>query len=345
MKTKAFLVALSAICFATVSFAQEKFNVQNKTKTEFYNDLETAIQKAVAGDTIYLPGKVIQVQNDVIIDKKLTIIGAGCDIDSIGGLQPTEIKRKSDGAYATINFRNGSDGSLLMGCIAGTIQFGHYNENGESQQNIQNVTIFRNKINAIYLGVDGSNNQVNNVFIKENQVGEQIWGFGTAVDCSITNNLVNSVGGGKNFYISNNVIWGQITGGNACRFENNFIIGLFFFPYSFNNCIFNNNAFVGIVTFPDGNYNNGDYNLIGQSGEETFEVNDFNYPKNLKIRADSDCKNKGTDGTDIGIFGGPAPFKAGAVPFNPHIDKAVITGQTDKDGKIKVDIQVSAQTR
>jgi len=120
MKTKVFLVALSAICFATMSHAQQKFNVQNGTKTEFYDDLETAIQKAVSGDTIYLPGKVIQVQNDLVINKKMAIIGAGCDVDSIGGLQTTEIK-KADGSYATINFRNGSDGSLLTGCIIGRI--------------------------------------------------------------------------------------------------------------------------------------------------------------------------------------------------------------------------------
>ena len=77
----------------------------------------------------------------------------------------------------------------------------------------------------------------------------------------------------------------------------------------------------------------------------TFIVNNFTLPKNLKIREDSPCKNAGTDGTDIGIFGCPAPYKDGAVPFNPHINKALISGQTDKDGKLKVDIQVSAQTR
>ena len=345
MKTKALLVALSVICFATASRAQQKFNVQNGTKTEFYDDLETAIQKAVSGDTIYLPGKIIQVQNDVIIDKKLAIIGAGCDVDSVGGLQTTEIK-KSDGFLAMMNFRNGSDGSLLMGCIVGDIQFGHNNEYNEPQQNIQNVTIFRNKIGSINLAVAVSNDQVvKNIFIKENQIGGFINGFGIgATDCWITNNLVYAIGYGTsnlNFY--NNVISGFINSAIDCRFENNFI-NSFLISGSFDNCIFNNNAFATSFTFPFGN-NSGSNNLMDQTPQQTFGVDDLSLPKNLKILATSPCKNAGTDGTDIGIFGGPAPYKAGAVPFNPHITRSSIVGYTDKDGKLKVNIQVSAQTR
>jgi len=188
MRTKAFLVALSVICFATVSMAQQKFNVQNGTKTEFYNDLETAISKAASGDTIYLPGRVIHVQNDLVIDKKLAIIGAGCDVDSIGGLQTTEIIR-SNGFYAIINFHNGSDGSLLTGCITGSVQFGNMNQYQEPQQNIQNVTICRNKLDQITLGISQSNNQVKQISISENIITYAYSIVGNnASDCIINHN-------------------------------------------------------------------------------------------------------------------------------------------------------------
>jgi len=356
MKTKALLVVLSVICLATVSRAQQKFNVQNGTKTEFYDDLETAIQKAVSGDTIYLPGKVIQVQNDVIIDKKLAIIGAGCDVDSIGGLQTTEIK-KSDGNNLTINFRNGSDGSLLMGCIVGKIQFG----NGEAQQNIQNVTIWRNKINLnITLGASPTNNLVKQIIISENIIdGCSLGDVGItgndASDCIISNNLCcgwwwGAIRALKNSHIYNNVLvagagntdWPVVRDLQECVVENNFFVSPAISNCS--NSSFNNNAFTGNVTFPVGS-NSGNNNLMNQTTQQTFEVDDLTYPKNLKIRATSPCKNAGTDGTDIGIFGGPAPYKAGAVPFNPHVTRSSIAGQTDKDGKLKVNIQVSAQTR
>ena len=330
-----FLVCM--LCAIVNAQAQQKFNVQNRTKTEFYDDLETAVQKAVSGDTIYLPGRVIQVENDVIIDKKLAIIGAGCDVDSIGGLQTTEIKKGT--GYATINFRNGSNCSLLTGCIVGTIQFGHNNEYNEPQQNIQNVTIWRNKINNdSYLGVSVTNNQVKQIIVSENILRGSIFA-NRASECIINNNLVASyINSLKDSRIYNNV--SSVNSLEGCTVENNFIRNL----SMGSNSSYNNNAFGGNYTFSSGS-NNGSNNLMGQTTQQTFEVNDLNYPKNLKIRDTSPCKNAGTDGTDIGIFGGPAPYKAGAVPFNPHITRSAISAQTDKDGKIKVDIQVSAQTR
>ena len=338
MKTNLFLVAIATMFFTTAAYAQQVFNVQNGTKTEFYDDLETAIQKAVSGDTIYLPGRVIQVQDDLIIDKKLAIIGAGCDVDSIGGLQTTEIKRNT--GYARITFRNGSDGSLLMGCIVGNIQFGHRDEFNVYQQNIQNVIICRNKITGyILLGLSTTNNQVKQIVVSENSIQgvNGIQGY-EASDCIINNNL-SSIMGLKNSRIYNNVM--QNTANlTECIVENNFIAG----GISGSNSIFNNNAFMTNITFPSGS-NSGSNNLMSQETIRTFVVNDLALPKNLKIRDDSPCKNAGTDGTDIGIFGGPAPYKDGAVPFNPHIGKANISAQTDKDGKLKVDIKVSAQTK
>ena len=327
--------------------AQQQFNVQNGTKTAFYGDLETAIQQAVSGDTIYLPGQVVHVQNDLVINKKLALIGAGCDVDSIGGLQTTEIKKNDgNGNYyydATINFRNGSDGSLLTGCIVGPIQFGNTDEFGVAQQNISNVTIWRNMINlsSINLGVTPTNNQIKQITISENNIGNGLDGLG-ASNCTINNNLcVFSIQNFNNSRIFNNVTRSTVLSLSECTVENNFINSGF---GSGSNSIFNNNAFSGNATFPNGN-NTGSNNLINQETIRTFVVNDLSLPKNLAIRSDSPCKNAGADGTDIGIFGGNAPYKAGAVPFNPHINSAFISPQTDKAGNLKVNVQVSAQTR
>ena len=351
MKTKLFLVAAIVIGFATTSVAQQKFNVQNGTKTEFYEDLETAIEKAVSGDTIYLPGRVIQVQNDLIIDKKLAIIGAGCDADSIGGLLPTDIRINS--GNVTIRFRNGSDGSLLTGCIVGAIVFGHRDEFNVYQQNIKNITFWRNKITgSISLGLSTTNNQVKQIFISENILSVfaiAINGYG-ASDCIINNNLfINNgnvnISNVKNSRINNNVLRYSISTLEGCIVENNFFSTGSPISGTCSNSSFNNNAFSATsFTIPSGN-NSESNNLVNQETIRTFIVNTLTLPKNLKIRDDSPCKNAGTDGTDIGIFGGAAPYKDGAVPLNPHINKAVIATQTGKDGNLKVDITVSAQTR
>ena len=344
---KLIIISIFVFCIVNLIVAQQKFNVQNGTKAEFYDDLETAIQKAVSGDTIYLPGHLVQVQNDLIIDKKLALIGAGCDVDSIGGLQVTEIQKVNAGD-ATINFYNGSDGSLLTGCIVGGIQLGNKTE-VNTPQSIQNITIWRNRIGAINLGADNVSNLMNKITISENFV-YYINGY-NASNCVVNNNLVYgfynyngmaSLLSFTNSLISNNVLGNDIMAVTDCIVENNFASGIDMYS---SNSIFNNNAFQRSYTFPYVNAN-GSNNLVNQDPSKTFvSYYGFNSPNDMVIRSDSPCKNAGTDGTDIGIFGGSSPYKAGAVPFNPHIDKTNIAGQLDANGNLRVNIQVSAQTR
>ncbi|MBL4585431.1 MAG: hypothetical protein JKX84_00010, partial [Flavobacteriales bacterium] len=53
----------------------------------------------------------------------------------------------------------------------------------------------------------------------------------------------------------------------------------------------------------------------------------------------------GTDGTDVGIYGGSYPYKHGAVPFNPHVQINQIDNQTNGQGELPVNIRVAAQER
>jgi hypothetical protein len=51
----------------------------------------------------------------------------------------------------------------------------------------------------------------------------------------------------------------------------------------------------------------------------------------------------GTDGSEVGIYGGIFPFKAGSVPITPHITVKEVAPATDPDGNLNVTIQVDAQ--
>ncbi|MCL2651125.1 MAG: hypothetical protein FWD60_08915 [Candidatus Azobacteroides sp.] len=359
MKKRIIFLVL-AVCAIINLPAQQQFNVQNGTKTEFYDDLETAISKTAAGDTIYLPGGIIEVSSNITINKQLAMIGAGWDTDSIGGLNKTELRIKgATTANAGIIFRTGSDGSLLTGCELGSITLGLNTESNT----IQNVTIWRNKTNGnVVLGA-GTTNNIKNIFIKENYIVGAIDGQ-LASDCWINNNLIGctyignnvsiSIQNLNNSYIYNNVLYCSnyaFKSLKECFIENNFIVATYVNSYdnSVNNCSFNNNAFASSgISFPNGmnGTNTGTDNLINQETVKTFQVNDFTSPKNLVILDESPCKKAGTDGTDIGIYGGNTPYKAGAVPFNPHINKAFVSLRTDDGGsKLKVDITVSAQDR
>ena len=326
MKTKLFLLVIAA-CFVTISQAQQKFNVQNGTKAEFYNDLETAIENAASGDTIYLPGRVIQLQQDVVIDKKLALIGAGWSTENIGGLQTTEIKR--GGNYANIDFRDGTSGSLIMGCFVGQI-----NVQGS---NVSDITIWRNRL-TIDIVLSSSSQRI---IIRENVL--RIINGRNASECLIQNNLcTGSIQEFTNTQVFNNVFH-QCHTLTGCNVENNYLNSTFSNFFNISNTTFKNNAFGVNVTFPAGT-NTGTNNLTNQTFDDTFIANNFASPETIRIKDLSPCKNAGSDGTDIGVYGGPTPFKETTIPINPHITQSSISSQTDKDGKLRVAIQVSAQT-
>jgi hypothetical protein len=326
------IIFLVCLLIAVISLsAQQKVNVQNGTKTEFYNSLDTAIQKAVAGDTIYLPGGVILAQPDLVIDKKLAIIGVGWDMTSIGGVSVTDSRRvDSPGGNNTITFNEGSDGSLLTGCVVGDVLFG---------DNIKNITILRNRIGNI--GISGSGN-ITQIVISENVTGNIYGSTINSTDCEINNNLCSSIGFFNHSHIYNNVVTYYFRFLTNCTVENNFCMNGLGDGSSYS--YFNNNAFGQDFTFPV-ETNIGNNNLMNQATATTFKVDDLNSPNNLEIQDSSPCKGAGTDGTDIGIYGGTNPYKKGGLPFNPHITKVVIPGQVDRNGNIRVDIAVEAQNR
>ncbi|MDR3338657.1 MAG: hypothetical protein LBT25_00935 [Candidatus Symbiothrix sp.] len=327
---KVSIILASLLCGWINLSAQQKINVQNGTKTAFYNDLETAVHEAVSGDTIYLPGAIIELQNHLVIDKKLTLIGAGWDIDSIGGLRPTQLKIKT-GSWANLTFSVGSDGSFITGFYVNGIGF-----DNNAALSVANVTIARIAAAGISLGAG-----VSNIYIRESYITSSGLNGAGATDCWINNNIIiGTIHSLVDSHLYNNV-FNYYVGGTRCVFENNYIGGGLTTSSS---STFNNNAFSGNITFPTGDNNNGFDNLVNQPHAGSFTGGDWT-PKSLKLKSTSPLKNAGTDGSDIGMYGGNDPYKEGAVPFNPHIDEIVVSSITDKTGNLKVRMQVSSQNK
>ena len=106
-----------------------------------------------------------------------------------------------------------------------------------------------------------------------------------------------------------------------CTVENNIFKS---FSNSANsNCIFRNNVNGG-VNGTDGQGNQGSGNYFDNLPLDSVFVNynssfGLNYSSNFQLRSNSPYLVAGTDGTDIGIYGGPFPWKEGSIPFNPHL--------------------------
>ncbi|MDR1170456.1 MAG: hypothetical protein LBK97_06450 [Prevotellaceae bacterium] len=339
---KVFLTWMAFFTAIVAADAQQIFNVQNGNRTVFFDDLETAVTEAVSGDTIYLPGGQIELKNTLIINKKLALIGVGAD--SIGqGTQMTRITQP-------VHFISGSDGSLMTGCrINNSLTIGK-----DGSDTIQNIMIFRNVITGnISFGLSENYYQqdvMKKIFIIENvingHISKGIW-VASPKECVIQNNLfpfgtgAASISGFSSSLIQNNIVT-YISDVESCIISNN-IINRYFGNIG-SNCVYENNAcfFENWLTGTNNTFHN---NLMNQSAEATFKNSAGSSPKDRELLSGSPCRNAGTDGTDIGIYGGSSPFKNGSVPINPHISKVNISNVTDSEGKIKVDIKVSAQER
>lgn len=343
------------LCATTGINAQNLIAVQNGGTPSFYQKLDSAIMYTTNGDTLYISGGPFTYNNsisDVIaIDKELHLIGVGHNPDSTSSTNITKIS-------ASISFMMGSNKSSLEGIfLEGNIYPGI-----SSDEDVDNIIISRSNVGSLFLG-----RLANNWSVRENIIKGGVYG-------SYSSSVIPYA---QNNYFSNNIIEGQISSFSYNNvFANN--ICLFFayndiYGYSFSTfaniegSIFQNNIFLMTGTYSNSSnfscrfFNNlfvfdfevtdgslGQNNIINQVQSSIFisqNGNKFDYSHNYHLPPSSPGKNAGTDGTDIGIYGGAFPWKEGSIPFNPHFQKIQISPTTDNNGNLNVNIKVAAQER
>lgn len=342
---KTFFLLLVLITKLSISSnAQNLITVQNGTSVSFYTTIPLAISAANNGDTIYIPGGTWNI-GSLNINKRLHIFGVGHNPDSA---QASSISYISGNFYLTAGASNGSISGLVL--KSGGISV---NPNTEP---VLFYTISRNNIEGgIHIG-----NNCTNWVISENITPTLVGGINSnqkSLNNGVFNNIIyNNIyffGSGnvfKNNLFSN---WNYINQQRSIEyslFENNIIL----FPSSgpdpipngdVRNCQFNNNIFVANYAFPMVE-NLGSSNIVNQSQSSIF-INQsgftFNYAHDYHLKASSPGKNAGTDGMDIGLYGGLFPWKDGSLPPNPHIQFKSISNTTDQNGNLQINFKVKAQ--
>ena len=356
MKTSTHLVLITVLLLiTTTAHAQNLIAVQNSNTPSFYTSLDTAIVHAANGDTIYIPGGNFALNTN--ISKRLHIIGVGYHPDSTLVTNPTNIMN-------SLFLITGASGGSLMGVkLNGDLQFGTTSENG----NITNYTLARCYVGCVY---SLSNLSTKNLFY-ENVLTSSGNGRYMSVNMSSAesnyfyNNIITGGYGGmdaftvygigngsifKNNIFINNASRGDLVSANYSVFENNIFSssGLFHPNYPVSNNIFNNNLIATSNGYYFGsNWNNTGINNIFEQPETSIFVNktsnSFDYTQDYHLQPTCPGKNAGKDGTDVGIYGGLYPWKAGSIPSNPHIQTMKIAPQTDANGNLNVNIKVKAQ--
>lgn len=284
-----------------------------------YTQLQVAVDNAVAGDTIHIIGSNTSYGN-VIIDKNLTLIGAGYNPPNQFGLK-SEITFVSIGRATSLA---SATGTRLTGLKINTISWA-----GSAAHD--DITIERCEILNVSLSSSGAsgwviqNNILSSLNIANNPnllVRNNI--FKGAINTSdepsvlISNNLFLSSSASGSVFSA--VQFATIT--NNIFYQGRDPLGCQFSTFN-NNITYNtpNNA------LPYGN-NSGAGNLVNVDPQfSTVAAGAFDFSFDYRLIATSPGKNAGTDGTDIGIYGsiysfpigGPAPYLTSAMPRVPQV--------------------------
>lgn len=310
-----------------------------------FSNLQTAIDSAANGDTIYVQGSNTDYGN-VTITKRLILIGAGYRPNKSNPL-PSKLNIVALDSVATgTNAGASASGTVLMGfeiTKLGTV----------NNLYLRNLLIKRNRfIKNPNFNFAGISLLLINSTIEQNILDTSSatdFDLGVGTNCLIRNNIIgcpfrNSNGGAV---LINNVFVGQA---NAFVNVSNALIANSIFygmaPQGCNNSTFSNNITFNTTsnTLPYGT-NSGSGNLSGTNPQfvnATQYV--FDYNQDYRLQSSSPGKNAGTDATDIGLYGGGAPMPAyGGEPSIPQIKTFTVAPVVKKNSTLQINVKAKKQ--
>jgi len=318
-------------------------------------DLQLACDTASAGDTILVSGSATS-YGEIYIRKQLTLIGAGYNPNNQDKLySKISYCRFANETDDFGNIINVPDHSSVMGFLISSMW--------NNIANASDITIQYNNIGmlAIY-GSDVSN--ADNWLISNNYISSEISGTEYLTNCVISNNIISgSLASIKSntVIISNNIIIGdsyffigEVSPAAMPEYltvSNNIFYGKS--TEGADNSTFNNNiSFMGSQTNFDYD-NNVSNNNIEATNPQFVNAPDFifDYTDDFHLAAGSPGINAGTDGTDIGIYGGMYPWQEEVSPFMnspmPNIpqviEMSILTPFVPIDSQLNVHIKAKKQ--
>lgn len=342
---KKIILSLVAMVIATVSFAQSSLLAtlsHNGTISTYYGTtaLKDALANADHGDAITLSAGQFQAGD---ITKAITLRGAGMSVrnDSVNTHEATIIQ----GSFSILLTDSVPERLIIEGlyCASTTYYRGIINNalfmksrfsrispaTGTTEKRIVNSSFIHCRIAS---GLELTNNSnaylVNSVVMYPNN-------YQTSYSSFEFNNCV--VGFNNNTYTSRVINSG---------YKNCIILDSFGYAIPSSSVAYNS---VGIVT--DGTNMFG--SILGSNKTNTLINNaslsslfktlkSYNYSDSEMYEWTDESKAKylGTDGKEVGIYGGNLPYEED--PTTPQITKCNVAAKSTADGKLSVDIEVKA---
>lgn len=331
---KKFFTLLVAVGFCNLGWSAILTVSNNSTYPAQYSVIQTAINAAAAGDTIYIyPSATLYAEWPITITKRLVMIGAG--------INPQRPSRLSSTVSGFMLSGTAASGTVIIG-----ITFTAGIQSGSDAVFVNNVVVSECQL----VGVDGLNYFHGNNIRVENCIltspystGGHIIFNSTGAACIIQNNYLH---GGVRLYagtqalIRNNIF----ASGDA----NTIALREYGGAYSSGVQVWNNifyKANPGLPVAAACEFKNNIYyltsNPVPSNGLSSGNINAnplfVNYPAagnffslsyNFHLDTGSPGINYGTDGTDVGIWGGATPVNAGYEPPIPRIYELNVNNAT-----------------
>lgn len=318
-----FVCLATAFASSTMLTAQElathPIAVQRANgKVDYYDDINKAFSKLTANAIVYISEGTYTLSSadSVKIKVPVAIYGSGSTI--------TETNKIQTRVIGTIYFAAGAKNSVLMGV---------YMNNG-IYSSANNVLI--KGVNANSIGFAGG---VKGCAVASCIVRQHVYGSDTPI--LLSNSLVGYIGDIDNSIIKNCVLG---TGGNSS------------YDYYYNAYNLHLSSCIGMDSKSGLSYKSShavDHCMLGTDGDIPYpegglssvfkkydsKVEFYNLQKQDYRLAKS---IKGADGTDIGLYGGAGFDPNGGSPI-PRFTLRKVADKTDKDGKLRVQIQIIAE--
>lgn len=354
-----FLAAFVAVFgFANQTFAQSQLATlfQDGDVKTFYgiNALRSAHSLAKHGDVITLSSGTF---NSADITKAITLRGAGMQYDSIAKVEPTiiegtfGIQLPNDSVqdkntltmegifcYERVSIKSEVNSPQFVKCKLYCIgDHDAYTTTGAGLKNASFVNCYI--LGTIQIFQNGSATFVNSFVSNPTQKYTE--------DKNSTFEFQNCV---MTFYKSGSFNSAQAMNGlSNSIFRNSIILASYNYDYNYlnsschaYNCIgYQSYGSTKMFTYQQENTSN----LLETSFANIFKtLRSYNITpymtENLELTDAAKTKYLGTDGTQVGIYGGSIPFTAR--PSNPQITKLNVASKSTADGKLSVDIEVKA---
>lgn len=339
MKKTLFLVAFAFIAITTNATV---ITVNNGTVgAGQYTAIQDAVDAAQVGDTIYVHGSQTS-YGDVTLNKRVVLLGAGH--------HPTGTQYNFPTTLQSIILSRGNSTTIPTGSVIKGIRFSSlYGSSGSLA--VDNIIVERCYVSN-YIDVEGTGWIMRNNFIDYIDVSNN-------KNIIISNNFIDQyifTSDQPSVIITNNIFLERfyISGVNYATITNNIFIKPSVANFSGTQNTYNKNVFIyadpaNYVDFPLANNTGvGNLNTIEAQFTETIPLNvSFTNALNYEWRLlETSLGHKfGTDGTNIGIYGGSytMPNLTGAVNIPQVVSMDIQNSVIPQNGTLTIEFKARGQ--